>query len=345
MSYRETFRSKINQEPIKQRLRLLQFRCQRINYSFKLRRNKNKLSRAAKKSIVPIPAVLQPPPYKYRDYQGPWIEDFFYEFWANNYHRGSLTYLPIFFDGFFLHSQTHKYSPQEFDKIFSKMRDVLTSINEKEGYFTILGMYDFPIWEWHKFPKNILVFSAAGGGDIPIPLLNGSPSFQCPAKEILVSFMGSLSGASNRGNVRQRMYDHLNGFAHFGQGPHWRDVMAKSTFTLCPRGLTPASFRLYEALSLGSIPIYIWDDVEWLPYKDVIDWSEIAISVNVRDIEQIPDLIKAYSNEDIAKKQARIAELYPKFFTFEATCENILRIQRAYKNVEDIYKLTKARGF
>ncbi|MBD2297295.1 exostosin family protein [Nostoc sp. FACHB-190] len=344
IKYSEEFKQKLSRQPVKSRLRLLAFSLQRFINNWRLQQLNKLLSEDNYKSIVRVPPYLQEPPYKYQGYQGPWIEDFFYKYWINNNIHSHCIYLPILFDSFFLHSQVHKYTPKQFEYIYTQILQVLKeSIHPDKMYFTVLGMYDFPIWDWHKFPKNVLVFSAGGGGDIPIPLLKGSPSFKCDTKEILVSFMGRLGGASNAGNVRQQMYEALKDFAYFGQGANWRSIMEKSIFTLCPRGLGKTSFRLYEAISVGSIPIYIWDDIEWLPYQDILDWSEIGISVNIKDIDKIPELVQAYSQEDISRKQQRIAEIYADFFTLEAVCRNILRMLNNFHNLTDIQKITSQR--
>lgn len=343
IKYSDEFYLKLENQPLKHRLRLLSFFIQRQINNLKLHKLNHILVNKSPTSIVKISENLQPPPHKYQGYQGPWIEDFFYKYWATNSIKSHFTYLPIFWTDFFLHSQVHKYSPKEFEKISHQITHILQQVILPDHlYFTVLE-YDHPIWDWHQFPKNVLVFSAGGSGDIPIPLLKGSPQFRCPPKEIFVSFMGRLDGASNTGNLRQQMYDKLKDFAYFGQGSNWRSVMDKSTFTLCPRGLGRASFRLYEAISVGSIPIYIWDDIEWLPYKDVLDWSEIAISVNVQDINKVPDLINAHSTEDICRKQQRMAELYSEFFTLEAVCRNILRMLNNFHTVTDIQQVTSKR--
>jgi hypothetical protein len=153
----------------------------------------------------------------------------------------------------------------------------------------------------------------------------GSPSFSCPSKNIRVSFVGQLAGASDVTGVRSRMHTALRDYAHFTSGPNWRAVMADSVFSLCPRGLGRTSFRLYEALSVGSIPIYIWDDLEWLPYRDEIDWSELAISINIGDIAKLPELLADYTPERIAAMQARIASLYDDYFTLTGVCRQIVR--------------------
>lgn len=227
---------------------------------------------------------------------GPWIESYFFEHWLRNGARSAATYLPIFFDPFFFQVQSHKYTPSRFERTQRALKETLAGLDPSKPYFTVLGMYDFPIWDWHAFPCNVVVFSANGGGDLPIPLLPGSISR--PAKgerDIAVSFFGSLEGPSDFNQVRSRMHAALKDLAFFGRGPHWRDGMARSTFSLCPRGLGRASFRLYEAMALGSIPIYIWDDREWLPFQDRLDWSEFAISLPIDAMDELPDRLAALS--------------------------------------------------
>ena len=47
----------------------------------------------------------------------------------------------------------------------------------------------------------------------------------------------------------------------------YKDLISESYFSLCPRGYGPTSFRLYESISLGTVPIYISDDFSY-PLKD-----------------------------------------------------------------------------
>jgi hypothetical protein len=141
------------------------------------------------------------------------------------------------------------------------------------------------------------------------------------------------------------MHAVLQKHACFTSGNHWRDVMARSTFSLCPRGLGRTSFRLYEALAVGSIPIYIWDDIEWLPYRDEFDWSEIAISINVTDLEQLPEIIDSYSAEKIARMQRRIASLYQDYFTLAGACNQIVRQVELLRDRAHFARLMKQRTY
>ena len=65
---------------------------------------------------------------------------------------------------------------------------------------------------------------------------------------------------------------------------------------MAPRGYGRGSFRFYEIIQLGAIPIYIWDDIEWLPYKSLIDYSQFAISINIKNLDQLPNMINDIIN-------------------------------------------------
>ncbi len=71
------------------------------------------------------------------------------------------------------------------------------------------------------------------------------------------------------------------------------DTMAASKFVLCPRGIGPASLRLYETIEAGRIPVIISDS--WVPPPQ-IDWS-FAVRIPEWDIASIPDKLAELENE------------------------------------------------
>jgi len=148
-------------------------------------------------------------------------------------------------------------------------------------------------------------------------------------RDIFCSFMGKLSGPNDRTGVRSLLYRKLKDRSEFyfsrGSIPEFIDVTSRSVFTLCPRGYGRTSFRLYEAMNLGSIPVYIWDDMEWLPYKDLIDWSSVGVSLHVDDIDSLPGILRSHSEKDIREKQTNIASLSKSYFSYEGTCSQIVR--------------------
>ena len=63
-------------------------------------------------------------------------------------------------------------------------------------------------------------------------------------------------------------------------------MLTQSIFSLCPRGFGPTSFRLYESIQLGAIPIYVSDKFH-LPYKNFIDWEKLCLLIDINEIDKI----------------------------------------------------------
>jgi hypothetical protein len=339
--YSHQFYRKLKSEPLKQTARLVDFQWRAF-----LRRRELAPFRRQMTSARDVPSILQPPPHYYIDYRGPWIEDVFYKHWAMERPKSEVHYLPIFWTDFYQWAQTQRYSPRMFDRINSEIRRILDAIAQSDrAYFTLLE-YDHTIWDWHLFPENVVVYSAGGNGDVPIPLLKGSPPYEEPVvRDIEVSFLGRLNteGHGGSGTVRQRMHAAMKDVAYFGLSPDWRDIMRRSEFSLCPRGLGRTSFRLYEAMSVGSIPIYIWDDVEWLPWQDELDWSEFAISVPASEVGTLPERIAALSAAERTRMRSRLRDLYDDYFTLEGTCRQIVKRVTRMSSPDDVRRLTAER--
>jgi len=330
MSYRESFWRAMAEQPIRQPVRVAQALARHLG--LRRRREAARLRAALRQgaSVLPCSDLLRPARHKYAGHSGPWIEDGFFNYWVDACPATKLRYVPVFWTDIYLQLQTLRWPPflekRYRREIHSAIHQLVTP---SECYFTVLE-YDHMIWDWHQFPRNVIVFSAGGWGEVPVPLLMGSPRWECPPKDIRASFMGKLDGANDHNGLRSRMRDVMLEHAILGRGPQWRDIMRRSVFTLCPRGLGRASFRMYEALSVGSIPIYIWDDVEWLPWRDELDWSEFSLSVNVAELDTLPQRLAAISDGQILAMRQRISELYDDYFTLPGMCRQI------HKRVEQL---------
>jgi hypothetical protein len=291
-------------------------------------------------NAVNVPPMLQPPSLKYAGYEGPWFEEFFMRN-HRAYESSGATYVPILWDNFFAQAQSHNYWPGEFAQRFRAMWRLLEGLSAQDkAYFTILGIYDFPIWNWHLFPENIVVLAANGYGDAAVPLLKGDRPFRTQAKDIRISFLGRTSTHPSR----ERMREFFSDSAYFWEGAEWEKVMIRTVFSLCPRGLGPASFRMYEALSLGSVPIYLWENRKWLPYEDTVDWSKIAIIAEASNMRGAKERIERISDHELSLMQKEIARVYDAHFRYDGLAAYIQRTMSEIRTREDAVTLTKCRS-
>lgn len=71
---------------------------------------------------------------------------------------------------------------------------------------------------------------------------------------------------------------------------HYRDVLARSAFVLCPRGVSPGSIRLFETLQAGRVPVLIADDYALPPGPD---WEGFSLRVAEADVMRLPELLES----------------------------------------------------
>jgi hypothetical protein len=69
--------------------------------------------------------------------------------------------------------------------------------------------------------------------------------------------------------------------------------MVASDYVLCVRGSGNFSYRLYETLSCGRIPVFVDTDCV-LPYDWEIDWRHLCVWVDADDVKAIGRRVRAY---------------------------------------------------
>jgi hypothetical protein len=73
-------------------------------------------------------------------------------------------------------------------------------------------------------------------------------------------------------------------------------IMQSSYFVLAPRGVGPCTYRLFETLQLGRVPVIIAD--AWLRVPNV-NWDEFSITVPEEKIHQIPSILRERREEAV----------------------------------------------
>jgi hypothetical protein len=243
-----------------------------------------------------------------------------------------------------------KFIPVKWTAIYNQYRNLLddlqsdlNQLNPNEKYFTVSQHDDAP---YQKLPSDTLNFSAGGNipNTTPIPLICSPIKHNKKiTKDIYCSFVGSVS--QNMGgiseishNLRMKMLEVLVSDSKYVLKPkHWSpeinknrqdlflEMTARSRFCLCPRGYGSTSFRLYEAMQLESIPVYIYWNSPFLPFQNEINWDDICILINFDDIYNIDKILSKVSDERYKEMIKKTKEIYPKYFTLEGMCVNILK--------------------
>lgn len=173
---------------------------------------------------------------------------------------------------------------------------------------------------------------------LPIPhvAVNGIAAKQ--QKDILYSFIGF----SNH-SVRKALFDlrwpkdaviKRRAVWHFSKSGNqaqkrqlaekreYQDVLARSRYSLCPRGTGASTLRFWESLQAGAIPVLFSDDM-MLP--DFFDWSRCVILIKEADIATVDAVIRAMSQE---KEMAMRKACYEAYAYFQG--KNFVSVIRDY---------------
>jgi hypothetical protein len=111
----------------------------------------------------------------------------------------------------------------------------------------------------------------------------------------------------------------------------YANILAKSKFVLCPRGKGPSTWRLFEVMRSGRVPVIISD--EWIEPKG-LDWSSFSVRVREKDIDKIPRFLERI--EDRAEQMGSSARIaWNKNFSEEGSFEWIAQACERIKSVSD----------
>jgi hypothetical protein len=300
--------------------------------------------------VLNLPPQFRPktsivyPPFK----NGEYLEEYFYN-WVSgreilNYNINRV-YIPAFWTNIQNHPNFKKQAAVLSQIIKDKVNEYLKA-DPTANFFTVV-QHDDSVLLW--LPKNTLIFGACNG-DIPIPLIyednnktliqrrncadkgldNGADNSGCYS--LLASFVGSKTHP-----VREKMFTELQRYSdvEFRFSEIWSNSVQsslsemfiqktlRSRFCLAPRGYGRSSFRFFESMLLGCIPVYIWDDIEWLPYKELLDYSKFSVSVRHDSLGSLHNTLKSISEETYVKMLEELDRV-SKWFTLEGMSRYIL---------------------
>lgn len=280
------------------------------------------------KQFRPATSVVYPP-FK----NGRYMEEYFYDYVME--HKDKINSDRVYIPAFWTNIQIHPNFQGMKNNFNILLKRAYSLLPEDTKYFTIVqGDLGVEL----VLPPNTLVFGACYG-DIPLPLiyedttnklLNVQHSFH---RKHLASFVGTHTTHP----LRTKMFINLGRKQNFkfDTKGEWSNVIPErlaeifinttlsSKFCLAPRGFGRSSFRFFEAMLLDTIPVYFWDDIEWLPYKDILDYSKFSVSIHDNDIPRTAEILKSISNE---KYLGMVEELkrVRRHFTLEGMSEYVI---------------------
>jgi hypothetical protein len=262
------------------------------------------------------------------------MEEYFYDYIMA--HKDTidtnLVYIPAFWTNLQIHSN--------FESVKTNLNILLkraySLLPPDTKYFTVV-QHDLGVLL--ELPKSTKVFGACFG-DVPLPLIYEditnkleNASKNTDTRSTLASFVGTYTTHPLR--VKMVRYMGKNKDIKFVVKHNWTDNVSEnlaeafisttlqSKFCLAPRGYGRSSFRFFEAMQLDTIPVYFWDDVEWLPYKDILDYSKFAVSIHTSNIPKTVEILNAITEEQY-KSMIEELKRVREYFTLEGMSKYIV---------------------
>lgn len=273
------------------------------------------------------------PPY----HKGQYLEEYFVSKYLDDIDRvkAKSLFLPIHWTAVFNFKISEGLQPGTANhNLRTKLFKAISKLPQDLSYFTVSTHDDAPMG---NFPPSTRHFYAGGNSPIgtdPIPLVCSKIDYDLdPQKLIFCSFVGSATNP-----VR----NHALQYFHSRQGYvinafHWKpdvsidqqnmflDYTSRSRFTLCPRGYGATSYRLYEAMQLGSIPVYI-SDKHMLPWSDELNWNDFCIVYKKEDdYEKLDNYLKNMTETKVIQMQQKIKKIFLLYFTIPAVYNQIIK--------------------
>eukprot|EP00571_Detonula_confervacea_P007277 CAMPEP_0172331620 /NCGR_PEP_ID=MMETSP1058-20130122/62017_1 /TAXON_ID=83371 /ORGANISM="Detonula confervacea, Strain CCMP 353" /LENGTH=726 /DNA_ID=CAMNT_0013048889 /DNA_START=121 /DNA_END=2301 /DNA_ORIENTATION=- len=295
---------------------------------------------------------------KARNYGGPWIENHWISHFESLYDDGNSTcasdifgpFIPIFIpfvDHWVNLPRRYHYPERLIDVLQSVLRPNVLYITVSQNDEGLPGKNEF---DMATFP-NVMVLSAGGYGHVPLPLFKQPESLnnqkQLSQRSIFLSYVGSLANAPR--DMRSSLHKQLTNtdsvtpgrndsntsnstksFYKYFYGNEWRDIMADSQFSLCPRGYGRTSYHLVETLQMGLIPIHVFSDVPWVPYAGLFE--EIGYVSHSSQIESLVNELQGVTKEQLEKREQRIVSLLQSHFSIKGVMQQIEHFMKGDKN-------------
>lgn len=276
------------------------------------------------------------PPFK----NGLYLEEYFYKTILEDDPPLRKKYIPAKWTNFQIASWFQ--SPEIRNEMQTILNDWVHNNPSPNGYFTLVQHDD---GVQLQLPENTTIYGACSG-HIPIPLiyedvnntLESHPKKTFHEKNILCSFVGNITSNHVLPNVREVMMRELKKYPQCklihsgGWSPSvnenlqrvFIEITRNSKFALAPRGYGRSSFRFFECFQLGTIPIYIWNDFNWLPFPDIIDYTKLCISIHISEIDGLVSRLESITESEYTAMFAYY-ETIKHLFQLQGMTEHILR--------------------
>jgi hypothetical protein len=225
--------------------------------------------------------------------------------------------------------------PFKFNRDDSRLRDICeTAKNHKKS---VIAFYTDDNVESYGLPENLSLFRTSLNKNSQQVTEKVMPALHPDHFSGFTDYVNSISFCGQLTELRYRVITklkttNLNTDFIIRQGfwapevgtkikarKQYYENFLKNRYALCIRGAGNFSFRFYEALCFGRIPILIDTDTA-LPFERIIDWEKHIIKIKENELTDLPNIIK---NDTRCMEGNR--KLWETYFSVEGYAKNFIK--------------------
>lgn len=232
-------------------------------------------------------------------------------------------YLPIFWTRWHLN---HDYAQQGIEEL---QQIVDAALIDDARTFTICQYDDGLLVNLGRTFLFLASRKTEVGVDIPLLCNQHRKPWFNPKKRYLASFVGRLDTHPIRRDMAAALQVRsgvsiLEG--NLGARAFVRRVL-QSHLALAPRGYGGSSFRFFEAMQLGVVPLLL-GDIDTRPFKRFLPWEEA--SIYVKDVAELSGILDGIAKNELIAMGKRAAVLYREHLTYQRWCPYVIRELQGY---------------
>lgn len=118
----------------------------------------------------------------------------------------------------------------------------------------------------------------------------------------------------------------------------FEQLPSESVFTLCPRGIANWSFRVFESILCGSIPVILSDSYV-KPFSSVLAWDTFSLTFAESQLQEVDQILLGLRPEIISYLQSNLARVQH-YFTLSGLWELLLRDLESAYQLNSIQKIS-----
>lgn len=205
----------------------------------------------------------------------------------------------------------------------AKLRREVAAIGDPDRVF-VVSTEDRPIgflpgvyvstpmapWSEHRFRTgayvgniNPLIVEAAAQRDrSPKLLYSFIGAATSPVRRTILKTLETDSQAVIRETGNQQFNVGVDDPAKAPGQRSYLEAILDSHFVLCPRGHGSSSFRLFETMQMGRVPVILSDD--WVPPRGPA-WADFSVRVSEERVRELPEILAAFAAS--AREMGRLA--------------------------------------